>query len=108
MAFADRHVLNARAFGDAVRNGKHAPAWDSVVVDLDCRRIAPCAGLDADGRIATVGVAIDPAANPQNRLQAIAANRIKAVVKGLLKLLRPGQERRRKIPLNWVGPGIIR
>lgn len=34
--------------------------------------------LDEAGKIATAGVAIDPAADPQNRPQTIAASRIKA------------------------------
>ena len=41
--------------------------------------------LGADERIETVGVAIDPAANPENRLQRLAANRIKSAVQKLLR-----------------------
>lgn len=45
--------------------------------------------LDDGGKIATVGVAIDPAANPENRLQAIAASRIKHSFRRLLERFRP-------------------
>lgn len=44
--------------------------------------------LGEDGKIATVGVAIDPAANRENRLQAVAASRIRAALRGLTARLR--------------------
>ncbi len=43
--------------------------------------------LDDEGRVATVGVAIDPAANPENRFQTIIAGRIKAAMQ---RMIRPG------------------
>lgn len=39
--------------------------------------------LDDDGRISAVGVAIDPAANPENRLEAIAVNRLRGALRRL-------------------------
>ncbi len=46
-------------------------------------------GLDDAGKIETVSVAIDPAANPENRLQAMIVNRLKAAGRRLGRRLRP-------------------
>jgi cell volume regulation protein A len=49
--------------------------------------------VDEAGRVATVGLAIDPAANPENRLQAVAARRIRAALEAAFRRLRPKRVR---------------
>jgi len=49
--------------------------------------------VDDAGRVATVGLAIDPAANPENRLQAVAARRIRAALEAAFRRLRPTRAR---------------
>ncbi len=72
--FTDDPAIEIGTFIEAQYSSPPKPGDRLSIGDIDLI----VHSLDEAGRTATVGVAIDPAANPENRLQAVAAHRIRS------------------------------